>query len=319
MTFGTDRFVHMLNHLAVSMTTFINCSIIGCACEPQNIANIAYFIPFNQLGHNDAMWQHRAGSTLAHARARCLMTPDHYLNQFWLPISEALCSAFTGEQFYCKCTSCYYEFDTYTFGIFATSPWTITVRHNGHNGVSNHQPHGCLLNRLFRRGSKKTSKLRVIGLCAGNSPVAGEFPAQRASNEENISISWRHHASEWTIFIPLIHSQLILGTWIVNRHKLTFFSEWKITSFCRHDIISWLISLIALMGDRLDDYRCYNKCLFIWVVISGNIIDTLQVVELRQNTTKCLTFPCCWSHQTIWEENVDTVLEILRKNMETSL
>ena len=45
-------------------------------------------------------------------------------------------------------------------------PW----RHNDHDGVSNHQPHGCLLNRLFRRRSKKTSKLRVTGLCVGNSP-----------------------------------------------------------------------------------------------------------------------------------------------------
>ena len=35
---------------------------------------------------------------------------------------------------------------------------------------------------------KKTSKLRVIGLCAGNSPVTGEFPAQMASNAENVSI-----------------------------------------------------------------------------------------------------------------------------------
>ena len=43
-------------------------------------------------------------------------------------------------------------------------------RHNDHTGVSNHQPHGCLLNRLFRLRSKKTSKLRVTGLCAGNSP-----------------------------------------------------------------------------------------------------------------------------------------------------
>ena len=43
-------------------------------------------------------------------------------------------------------------------------------RHNDHDGVSNHQPHGCLLNRLFSRRSKKTSKLRVTGLCVGNSP-----------------------------------------------------------------------------------------------------------------------------------------------------
>ena len=31
---------------------------------------------------------------------------------------------------------------------------------------------------------KKASKLRVTGLCEGNSQVTGDFPAQRASNSE---------------------------------------------------------------------------------------------------------------------------------------
>ena len=39
---------------------------------------------------------------------------------------------------------------------------------------------------------KKTSKLRVTGHCAGNSPGTSEFPAQMASNAENVSIWWRH-------------------------------------------------------------------------------------------------------------------------------
>ena len=56
--------------------------------------------------------------------------------------------------------------------------FTLQWRHNGRDGVSNHQPHQCLPNRLFGRKSKKTSKLRVTGLCAGNSPGTGEFPAQ---------------------------------------------------------------------------------------------------------------------------------------------
>ena len=61
-------------------------------------------------------------------------------------------------------------------------------RQNERDGVSNHR-----LNWWFRRRSNKTSKLRVTGLCAGNSPVTGEFPAQKASNAENFSIWWRHH------------------------------------------------------------------------------------------------------------------------------
>ena len=72
-------------------------------------------------------------------------------------------------------------------------PKSLRWRHNEHNRVSNHQPHDCLLNRLFRRRSKKTSKLHITGICEGNSPVTGEFPAQRASNAENVSIWWRHH------------------------------------------------------------------------------------------------------------------------------
>ena len=52
-------------------------------------------------------------------------------------------------------------------------------RHNERDCVSNHRLIDCLLNRLFRRRSKKTSKLRVHVLCEGNSAVTGEFPAQR--------------------------------------------------------------------------------------------------------------------------------------------
>ena len=62
--------------------------------------------------------------------------------------------------------------------------YSLQWRHNGRHGVSNHHPYDCLLNRLFRRRWKKTPKLRVTGLCAGNSPVTSEFPAQMASNAE---------------------------------------------------------------------------------------------------------------------------------------
>ena len=70
---------------------------------------------------------------------------------------------------------------------------SLQWRHNKHDGVSNHQPPDCLLNYLFGLRSKKTSKLRFTGLCAGNSTVTGEFPAQMASNAESVSIWWCHH------------------------------------------------------------------------------------------------------------------------------
>ena len=65
----------------------------------------------------------------------------------------------------------FYEEKPSTTGRFPSQKASaLRWRHNDHDGVSNHQPHGCSLNRLFRRRSKKTSKLRVTGLCVGNSP-----------------------------------------------------------------------------------------------------------------------------------------------------
>ena len=77
--------------------------------------------------------------------------------------------------------------------VSATHSPALQWRHNERHSVSNHQPRDCLFNCLFRRRSKKTSKLRVTGLCEGNSPWTGEFPAQRTSKAENVSIWWRHH------------------------------------------------------------------------------------------------------------------------------
>ena len=72
----------------------------------------------------------------------------------------------------------------YEFRNLRIRHYPLQWRHNERDGVSNHQPHDCLLNRLFRRKSKKASKLRVTGICAGTSPVTDYFPALTASNAE---------------------------------------------------------------------------------------------------------------------------------------
>ena len=70
---------------------------------------------------------------------------------------------------------------------------SLRWRHDGRDGVSNHQPHDCLHNRVFRRRSKEISKLHDTALCEGNSPKTSEFSAQKANIAENVSIWWRHH------------------------------------------------------------------------------------------------------------------------------
>ena len=86
--------------------------------------------------------------------------------------------------------------------------FSLQWRHNGFDGISNHQPHHCLLSRLFGRRSKKTSKLCVTVLCVGNSLGTGEFPPQMASYEENVSIWWRHHVMITLGLCPLLKINL---------------------------------------------------------------------------------------------------------------
>ena len=109
----------------------------------------------------------------------------------------------------------------FSLPIFFRVAWPVHCTgnwHNGHYGISNHQPYDCLLNRLFRCRSKKTLQVCITGLCKGNSPVTGEFPTQRANEAENVAIWWRHHG------VPMIFSLSVPD----HQHM------------CYHDILEWL-------------------------------------------------------------------------------
>ena len=69
--------------------------------------------------------------------------------------------------------------------------WNITM--TSRHGASNHQQLDGLFNYLFKLTSKKTSKSALLALCAGNQPVTGWFPPQRAGNAKSGSNAWRHN------------------------------------------------------------------------------------------------------------------------------
>ena len=148
--------------------------------------------------------------------------------------------------------------------------YPLKWRHNKRNSVSNHQCPDCLLNRLFRRRSKNTSKLCVTGLCAGNSPVTGEFPAQRTSNAENVSIQWRHHANNYHHHIhttaihhpqnlpPTTYYQLILATkLIIYIYMYLYHISWYLLFFCRQSTLSLSILLVSI-GSHYVDMECHQ-------------------------------------------------------------
>ena len=136
-------------------------------------------------------------------------------------------------------------------------------RHNEHNGVSNHQPRDCLFNRLFRHRSKRISKLRVVGLCAGNSPVTCEFPELMASNAENSfhlmtsscrTFSWWPSVTAFLWLIPCRYSFEVIVIHLKIRHILicpfTYYDVFHIVKlsndFCiRFTACRWFVDHVA--------------------------------------------------------------------------
>ena len=86
---------------------------------------------------------------------------------------------------------------------------SITVTSHDWYSVPNNQQLHCWFNSFFRCTSRKTSKLRAIGLCEGNPPVAVRIPSQRVNILESVCMWWRHHEPISLIFNSrLVSSQL---------------------------------------------------------------------------------------------------------------
>ena len=151
---------------------------------------------------------------------------------------------------------------------------SLQWRHKGCDNISNHQHYDCLLNRLFRRRSKKTSKLRVTGLYAGNSPGTGEFPAQMASNAENASIWSRHHViSSWWVNVLTVcrtsascqYLKLLWGRWKKKSFKFWVLSRDFVGLFEKCFLISIFQSkyitdrIIENWTDLGNEYHAYRS------------------------------------------------------------
>ena len=183
---------------------------------------------------------------------------------------------------------------------------TLRWRHNGHNSVSNHQPHHCLLNHLFRCRSKNTSKLRVTGLCVGNSPGTSEFPAQMANNAEYVSIWWRHHVycsdvrwASWHVKSPATQDCLssclfCSSTWW--RHQMETFST--------------LLAICAGNSPVPGEFPAQRPVTRSFSLICARIngwVNNREAGDLRRHHAhydviilkECIRPPCYWS---LWRE-----------------
>ena len=138
-------------------------------------------------------------------------------------------------------------------GEFTGHQWipltTLHWRHNDHDSVSNHQPHGCLLNRLFRSRSKKTSKLRVTGLCVGNSPGPVNSPHKGPVTRKMFS------------FDDVIMKSIM---WILHYNKANILFPKKLYFFLNFSSRQW-----QLMVD-IDERSMCDECVYYDKHISNN-------------------------------------------------
>ena len=101
------------------------------------------------------------------------------------------------------------------------------LNHNHHSGVimrtiaSQITSDSSVAELFVQAQIKETSKLRGTGLCGGNSPVTDEFPAQKASSAEIVSIWWRHHdmtATEHITIRSYTHF-MVYFVFILHKHR----------------------------------------------------------------------------------------------------
>ena len=185
------------------------------------------------------------------------------------------------------CINCVSKSDTWPKFVTVAPLSTLLWRQNGHDGVSNHQPHHCLLNRLFTRRSKRTSKLRGTGLCVRNSPVIGEFPTQVASNAENVSIWWRHHD--------------IYGAGQLN----SFHGKPSGRAWAESDILR---NILDFMGSL-----CYWKQLEYNFAVLFNIYSTLSL-SLWHKYQDSAASPCVTKHKWMSRASATTITQVRGKH-----
>ena len=191
-------------------------------------------------------------------------------------------------------------FMTVWHGTYPSLRW----RHNDYDGVSNHQPHGCLLNRLFRRRSKKTSKLRVTDLCVVNSPGPSSSP-----HKGQLRGKCFHLMTLSCVRRSLSHSGSI---------KTAKYGQpvWTLTStdarawfaLCSHTRITWRYVLRRAANQNTCKYVNYVKSYFSNFIIRTIImmvtmllsITTIMMIPISTISTITIGFIGCTTNVLEW-------------------
>ena len=169
-SFWPRNVIWLYKYVSRNLHTVLLCSRLGLAWLAATRVAVDIF--------TSSCWSYMyiqcvTGLTLFQVMACCFLAPSHFPNTYWIIINRVQWKS---------------------SAAILEEPWITKI-----SLIASCNP--PILSRLFRRRSKKISKLSFTGLCEGNWPVTGEFPSQRASYAANVSIWWRNHdvikAHEW--------------------------------------------------------------------------------------------------------------------------
>ena len=129
----------------------------------------------------------------------------------------------------------------------------IKVPSHGCHGVSNYWWLDCLCSSLFRLASKRPPELHISRLFC---EVKSEFPPQRASNVDNVVMSWSFHNIQFSLVLNLVHWSIVWGiNWWAR-------SKWCPRRF--HNNISIFISV--MIHDDAVKWKHFPRC---WPFVRG--------------------------------------------------
>ena len=155
---------------------------------------------------------------------------------------------------------------------------TLQWRHNGCHGVSNHNPHHCLPICLFSRKSKKTTKLCIIGPCAGNSLVTVNSPHKE----------------------PVTRKMFPFDDVIIVAKKLTL--SWA--NFCQRvqDIMTTGLGMNSIKGLKL---RMISNIVFRWIMSRKWRTGLLNIIWHFECEGSLLSFYGSWQTR-VWRLWIST-------------
>ena len=172
---------------------------------------------------------------------------------------------------------------------------------NERDGVSNHQPHNCLLNGLFRPKSNKTSKLRVTGLCVGNSlgPVNSPHKGpvtQKMFSFDDVIMLWCQCGITTCKHAIIYQNQTQIGLMLVASewYQPSSGTLWNVCSVCNSQV-----------DEDISGVLCHNGCRDHWLYLTlqpwpQNQTDLMHLTSVLETAMINMVIDSIWHTLNSW-------------------